>query len=132
VFSSSTLVDSECSSFNNSSSSPVCNPSSCVGSGLYSNKFVRGTSLKVLPLRVYPISVLLSFSKFLNISFFILTHYCIFNMFFSCNSILIFNFKKCKNFPLGPLKKYLSAWIYDSTLSITNSVIYPPMVLSNQ
>jgi hypothetical protein len=30
------------------------------------------------------------------------------------------------------LKKYLSAWLYDSTLLISNSVIYPPMVLSNQ
>ena len=36
-------------------------------------------------------------------------------MFFSCNSILILNFRKCKNFPLGPLKKYLLAWLYDST-----------------
>ena len=53
-------------------------------------------------------------------------------MYFSCNNILIFNFKKCRNFPLGPLKKYLSAWLYDSTLSTKNSVIYPPMVLSNQ
>ena len=53
-------------------------------------------------------------------------------MWFSCKSILILRFKKCKNFPLGPLKKYLLAWLYDFVLSTTNSVIYPLMVLSNQ
>jgi hypothetical protein len=58
--------------------------------------------------------------------------YCFFKMWFSCKSILILNFRKCKNFPLGPLKNYLLAWLYDYVLSTENSVIYPPMVLSNQ
>jgi hypothetical protein len=79
-----------------------------------------------------PTFVSLSFSEFLNIRFFNLTRYCIFRMFFSCNNILILNFKKCKNFPLGPLKKYISPWLYYSTLSIAKSLMYPPMVLSNQ
>jgi hypothetical protein len=58
--------------------------------------------------------------------------YYIFRMLFSCNSILILNIIKCKKFPLGPLKKYLSTWLYDSNLSTINLVIYSPLVLSNQ
>jgi hypothetical protein len=53
-------------------------------------------------------------------------------MHLSHNNIFIHVPNDFKNLPHGPLKKSLSATLYDWIQSTANSVIYPPSMLSNQ